>query len=113
MKALLSILFDPLMGLSVLYGLVVAGVVVVIVTALRRIEIGHSRSVKELFQHTRFLELTTVLVVIISGTYLAWSDKLSDGVVALLSGIAGYVLGGLWKRQDENTPSPSPPPPKA
>ena len=33
-----SILFDPLMGLSALYGLVVVGVVVVIVTALRRIE---------------------------------------------------------------------------
>src|SRR5882672_3840684 len=103
-----SILFDPLMGLSALYGLVVVGVVVVIVTALRRIEIGHSRSVKELFQHTRFLELTTVLVVIISGTYLASSDKLSNGVVALLSGIAGYVLGGLTKRQDDAaSPAPS------
>src|SRR5258707_12381592 len=101
MKALL-ILFDPLMGLSVLYGLVVVGVVVVIVTALRRIEIGHSRSVKELFQHTRFLELTTVLVVIVSGTYLAWSDKLSNGVVALLIGIEGYGLGGLGEKQEES-----------
>lgn len=96
--------------LSLLYAMVVIGVIVVIVTAIRRIQVGHSSSVKELFKQTRFLELTTVLVIIISGTYLAVSHALTEGVVALLSGIAGYVLGGLSdsKLNEEKPKQPAP-----
>jgi hypothetical protein len=104
--------FDPLLTLGILYVLVILGVVAVIVTALFRVKIGHSTTLRNIFRQTRFLELTTVLVIIISGTYLAWSDKLSDGVVALLSGIAGYVLGGLANStlKEEEPPTPVQPP---
>jgi hypothetical protein len=100
-----AITFDPLLGLSILYGLVIVGVVIVLVTALTRVKVGHSKSLKEIFMQTRFLELTTVLVIIVSGTTLAWSDKLSEGVIALLSGIAGYVLGGLKSSKPDEEPS--------
>src|SRR5262249_11634408 len=86
---------DLVLVLSILYGLVILGVVIVIMTALLRVQVGHSSSLREVFRQSRFLELTTVLVIIVSGTYLAISGKLTEGIVSLLSGIAGYVLGGL------------------
>lgn len=92
---------DLTLVLSLLYALVILGVIVVIVTALFRVQMGHSSSLREVFRQTRFLELTTVLVIIISGTYLAISGKLSEGVVSLLSGIAGYVLGGLASQRPQ------------
>lgn len=105
--------FDPLLSLGILYGLVIIGVAAVIVTALSRVQMGHSSTLRNIFSQTRFLELTTVLVIIISGTYLAWSDKLSQGVVALLSGIAGYVLGGSVNSKSKDEPSTPPKPPAA
>jgi hypothetical protein len=101
---------DPIWGLSLLYGLVIIGVVTVIVTALIRVQVGHSSSLREVFRQTHFLELTTVLVIIISGTYLTWSGKLSEGVVALLSGISGYVLGGLRESRPQTEVPPAQPP---
>jgi len=105
---------DLTLVLSLMYVLVIVGVIVVIVTALLRIPMGHSSSLRDVFRQSRFLELTTVLVIIISGTYLAMSGNLSEGVVSLLSGIAGYVLGGLstQKQQSEVAPAPLPPAPK-
>ena len=41
------------------------------------------------------LQLLTVLSVILSATVLALAGQLQDGAVALLSGIAGYVLGSI------------------
>jgi hypothetical protein len=106
---------DLTLVLSLLYALVIFGVIVVIVTALFRVQMGHSSSLRDVFRQTRFLELTTVLVIIISGTYLAISGNLSEGVVSLLSGIAGYVLGGLASqgRPQEGTTGSSTPAPKS
>jgi len=88
---------NMLLILSILYGLVVVGVLSVLLTVLVRVPVEHSTSLRHIFRSTRFLELTTVLVIIISGTYLAWAGKLNEGIVSLLSGIAGYVLGGLGR----------------
>ncbi len=99
----------PMMSLSILYGLVIVGGIVVIVTALRQIPVGHSDSVRDLFKQTRFLELTTVLAIIISATYLGLLGMLkSEGIAAILSGIAGYVLGGLTalKKRDSKPQTP-------
>jgi uncharacterized membrane protein len=93
--------------LGVLYALVVVSVVSVIVVALFRIPRGHSDSVRDLFRLTRFLELTTVLVIIISATFLGALGLLkSEGVAAILGGIAGYVLGGRVSQQ-EAPPKPT------
>jgi hypothetical protein len=108
MEERIACCFDPILGLTILYGLVIAGVVAVLCTALSRVPPQYGATLRNIFRQTRFLELTTVLVIIISGTYLAFSSKLSQGIVALLSGIAGYVLGGLANREE---PTPPPPPP--
>jgi hypothetical protein len=102
---------DLTLVLSLLYALVIFGVIVVIVTALFRIQKGHSTSLRDVFRQSRFLELTTVLVIIISGTYLAISGKLSEGIVSLLSGIAGYVLGGLASQRPQQDGAAGPPAP--
>lgn len=89
--------FDPILGLTILYGLVVVGVMAVLCTIVLRVPREYGATLRNIFRQTRFLELTTVLVIIISGTYLAFSAHLSQGIAALLSGIAGYVLGGVAK----------------
>ena len=98
---------NPLWTLGALYGLVILGVVVVIVSALFRIPPTHSTSLRQVFQQSRFLELTTVLVIIISGTYLSVIDKASEGVIALLSGVAGYVLGALREAPESDQRPPA------
>jgi hypothetical protein len=68
---LLLTLKDPVAILSTLYFVVIIAVVLVLLTALLSIKRGHSTSLRDMFRQSRFLELTTVLVIIISGTYLA------------------------------------------
>ena len=41
------------------------------------------------------LRIVTVLTVLATVGVLAFADKLSPGVLSLLSGVAGFVLGGL------------------
>lgn len=65
------------------------------IIAIRKVNPNHSRSLTILFEHTHFLKLATVLVVIISATFLQIEDKLSEGIIGILGGIVGYVLGGL------------------
>ena len=96
---------DLTIVLGLLYAAVILGVIVVIVSALLRIPKGHSDSVRDVFRQSRFLELTTVLVIIISGTYLAIAGKLTEGIVSLLSGIAGYVLGGVASQRPQQPPA--------
>ena len=98
-------MFDKLSGpLTILYIIVIVSLTSVMITALIRVEKGHSTQLRLIFQGTQFLKLATVLVIIISATYLAIADKL-EGIVGILSGVAGFVLGGLRdkKPSDETT----------
>lgn len=45
--------------------------------------------------NTNFLRIATVLLVIYSALVLGVLNKLDAGISSLLSGLAGYVLGGL------------------
>ena len=99
-------MFDKLSGpLTILYIIVIVSLTSVMITALIRVEKGHSTQLRLIFQGTQFLKLATVLVIIISATYLAIADKLDQGIVVILSGVAGFVLGGLRdkKPSDETT----------
>ena len=49
------------------------------------------------------LYLLTVLAVILSATVLALAGQLQDGAIALLSGIAGYVLGAIRSSSQPRT----------
>jgi len=51
-----------------------------------------------MFERLQVLQMLTVMLVIASATILAMLGVLnSNGVTGILSGVAGYVLGGLGK----------------
>ena len=54
-----------------------------------------TEALKFFFEGGNALRIATVLVIIGTAAVLALADKLSEGVLALMSGIAGYVLGGI------------------
>ena len=56
-----------------------------------------SKSLEEFFNGGNALKILTVFAVLVTASYLALADQLSDAVIALLSSIAGYVLGALKK----------------
>lgn len=47
------------------------------------------------FTSSNALQILTVCSVVITAMFLALSDRLNEGVLALLSSVAGYVLGSL------------------
>jgi hypothetical protein len=62
-----------------------------------------SRYLTRVFGTGSALHLLTVLAVILSATVLSLAGQLQDGAVALLSGIAGYVLGALRSPSETTT----------
>jgi len=58
---------------------------------------GAPKSLGLLFQRAGVLRLITVLIVIFATVVLQLVHSLGDGAIAILSGIAGYVLGGIEK----------------
>lgn len=54
-----------------------------------------SESLKEFFDGGNSLKIITVFAVLITAAYLGLADQLSEAAIALLSSVAGYVLGSL------------------
>lgn len=60
-------------------------------------------SFTKLFERLQILKMATVMLVIITTTYLSLFGVIdSTGAVGIFSGVAGYVLGGLEKKPSEN-----------
>lgn len=83
-----------------------AGVIVVALVAFAivggiafsKVERGAGKSFGLLFSRGNFLRISTVVFCIFAVVVLAFAGKLSDGsVAAVLSGIVGFVLGGVSK----------------
>jgi spore maturation protein SpmA len=52
----------------------------------------------ETFQRAKALQMITVILIVIAAVFLALLRIIEpNGVVGILSGIAGYVLGGIQK----------------
>ena len=73
---------------------------VVLGFAVRKDAVAVSKSMNEFFSNNNTLKLFTVVCILISATFLALVGQLSNGIIALLSSISGYVLGSL---QSEKT----------
>ncbi|MDR2195547.1 MAG: hypothetical protein LBE50_02935 [Gallionellaceae bacterium] len=63
-------------------------------TAFSKVERGAGKSFGFMFSRGNFLRISTVVFCIFAVVVLAITGKLSDGAIAVLSGIAGFVLGG-------------------
>lgn len=60
-----------------------------------------------MFERLQVLQLLTVMLVIASATVLALLGILdSNGITGILSGVAGYVLGGLNRPSSTLPPTP-------
>lgn len=61
---------------------------------------GAARSFSELMRRAGILEIVTVILIAAAVSNMRMLDKLSaESTVAILSGIVGYVLGGLISRK--------------
>ena len=64
-----------------------------------------------MFERLQVLQLLTVMLVIASATILALLGMLnSNGITGILSGVAGYVLGGLNRPTGRPAAEPINPP---
>lgn len=90
---------DFVLKLMALFGGVVAVAIICAtvlgVAAFKRTQHGAARTFSELFRRAGLLQLLTVLVIVVSVLVLAILGKTDEGALTVLSGIAGYVLGGL------------------
>jgi len=65
--------------------------------AFQKIERGAGKSFGLMFSRGNFLRISTVVFCIFAVVVLAIAGKLTEGAIAILSGIAGFVLGGVSK----------------
>jgi len=65
--------------------------------AFSKVQTGAGKSFGLLFIRGNFLRMATVVFCIFAVVVLAFAGKLTEGAVAVISGIAGFVLGGVSK----------------
>lgn len=93
-------------ALVILFGLAIIAFAVVGGIAFYKSNQGQAKSFGLLFERGNFLRLATAVLIILATILLAALGKLnSEGVAAILSGVAGYVLGGM-DRQGKEAGSP-------
>lgn len=81
---------------TVVVGIVALGFSIVGAMAVWRAGKQGSVSFFRMFERLQVLQLLTVMLVIAAATLLALFGILdSNGITGILSGVAGYVLGGL------------------
>lgn len=78
--------------------IVVIGGTIIGAIAFWRAGQGTAKTFSLLIQRGNLLKLLTVLCIVVAATMLAVLGKIQpEGITAILSGIAGYVLGGVGK----------------
>ena len=87
---------DLINSSTMLVGILAVGFTLVGVIAVWRTEKDGAWAFFRMFERMQILQLLTVMFVVASATVLALLGILnSNGVTGILSGVAGYVLGGL------------------
>jgi hypothetical protein len=108
----------PMTFALVLMGLMNCGIVVLAIcgaviakAAFQKTERGAARALSQMIERAGVLQLLTVQVIVMSVVTLRIIDGLSaDATVSILSGIAGYVLGGLSQTRGASSQEPARPP---
>ena len=70
---------------------------IAVIVAIKNSPEVASKSLKEFFNGGNALYILTVFAVLVTAAYLALAGQLSEAAIALLSSVAGYVLGSLKK----------------
>ncbi|MFA1627620.1 hypothetical protein ACDY96_34320 [Rhizobium mongolense] len=86
---------------TIVVGMVIAGVTVVMSFAFYRTTSGGAASMVHLIERAGVLQMITVLVIVVGAGILATIGKVSaEGIISILSGIAGYVLGNSQRSRE-------------
>ena len=92
---------DPNLPLIAIYALTIVLITALLISAIAAIVAiknapeAASNSLKEFFNGGNSLKILTVFAILVTAAYLALAGQLSEAAIALLSSIAGYVLGSL------------------
>lgn len=85
-------------SIAIIVGIMATGLTFIGVIAVWRTSKDGAWAFFRMFERMQVLQMLTVMLVIASSTILAMLGILnSNGVTGILSGVAGYVLGGLAK----------------
>ena len=91
-------------SIAVIVGIMATGLTFIGVIAVWRTSKDGAWAFFRMFERMQVLQMLTVMLVIASATILAMLGILnSNGVTGILSGVAGYVLGGLAKSDAART----------
>ena len=89
---------------------IVTGLTIVASVAFYRTDRGTAKIFSSLVLRAGALQLVTVLAIVVGACFLTVIGKInSEGIVSILSGIAGYVLGGLSKTGQGQADEPDKP----
>ena len=103
----MAIEIDKDIIISVIYsfsGVIVAALMAFSVIggiAFSKIQKGGGKSFGLLFTRGNFLRIFTVVFCIYAVVILSCTGCLTEGSIAVLSGVAGFVLGGSSKAEDK------------
>jgi len=92
------------LAIYALSGILVVAIVVSGVAAfcaIRKAPEVASESLKEFFNGGNALKILTVFAVLITSAFLALAGQLSEGAIALLSSISGYILGTMQNAKQD------------
>ncbi|WP_132534378.1 hypothetical protein [Rhizobium sp. PP-F2F-G48] len=81
--------------------LIVLGATVVITFAFYKTKAGGAVTLSNMIERAGTLQMITVIVIVVGACILATVGRIqSEGIVSILSGIAGYVLGNATRSHD-------------
>lgn len=95
---------DPTLSELAIYAMSLVLMVTVVTSgiaaycAIQKDPTAASECLKEFFSGGNSLKILTVFAVLVTATYLALSGNLSEGAIALLSSVSGYVLGTMQNK---------------
>ena len=91
-----------------LYAVIGMGIVAVCVSAVAIAFRKDEKSLKAFVEIAKFggaLRILTVAFIILAAAFLTMADKIQgEAAAAIISGVAGYVLGGFQRSTDERPP---------
>ena len=107
----MDVVIDSELSKLVIYAITSILIIVIIVsgiavsTAIKADPTSASESLKEFFNGGNALKILTVFAVLIAAVFLALAGQLTEGAIAILSSISGYVLGTIRDRNKESSKS--------
>ena len=97
-----------LIGILIIGGMSILGALVFSYHAMKASSKAYGVLVRQIVRGGLLLRLLTIFAIIFIAAVLELARELSDSTSTILSGIAGYVLGGASKRESGEGLDPAP-----